>query len=684
VGWHRKPESEESDDRWQGRPVLAGLVTTLVFLVPITASIVVAIVVAHSLPRPHSIGWLAGWWVTILAVPTAVLFVTDRLARRALPLAVLLNMTLVFPDSAPRRLAVARKAGNTRDLARRVEEARTQGIEDEPVLAAEKILALAGTLNAHDRLTRGHGERVRALTDLIADELDLPATDRDRLRWSALLHDIGKIAVHTDILNKAGELNDEEWAVIKNHPLEGAKLTAPLAAWLGPWANTIAEHHEKFDGSGYPCGLSALDISYGGRIVAVADAYDTMTAVRSYKKGMSPQAARAELAACAGTQFDPQVVRAFLDVSIGRLRVVAGPITWLGSLPFVSSVPQLGQVAATAGRVAAASVAVAGAVTAGSLQAAAHSAAPRPTTHSVLAGGEAGQGAGSSASGGSHPSGSGTTTTASPTSTTRPAGRSGSTTSGSVPAPRPGSVPAPTPGSVPARAPGSVPASTTSTTSAPVPVTTQTTAPPPTPCDIVRSTPGAQMPGAQLVGCNLSGLTLSGVNLDKADLDGADLENVTINSSGLNDANLFGADLQGADLTNVGLGSADLENANLDGLRGTNVGFGGADLTGATMTGSSLSSADFNGGNLGGVDASNSTWSGVGLISVNLDGAVLNSVNLNGSQLNGSTMSGTSLSGTNFVDASLLDVTGTPINFASAVWGNTICPSGTVSNTSCF
>ncbi len=78
----------------------------------------------------------------------------------ALPLAVLLKMTMVFPDRAPKRLAVVRKSGNTRNLARRVEEARTQGIEDEPIVAAEKILSLAGALNAHDRLTRGHGERV--------------------------------------------------------------------------------------------------------------------------------------------------------------------------------------------------------------------------------------------------------------------------------------------------------------------------------------------------------------------------------------------------------------------------------------------------------------------------------------------------------------------------------------------
>jgi len=125
------------------------------------------------------------------------------------------------PDRAPKRLAVARKAGSTRDLARRVEEARTQGIEDEPVVAAEKILALAGALNAHDRLTRGHGERVRAFTDLIADELDLPSPDRDRLRWSALLHDIGKLAVHPHILNKPDKLDDDEWIVMKNHPSKG-------------------------------------------------------------------------------------------------------------------------------------------------------------------------------------------------------------------------------------------------------------------------------------------------------------------------------------------------------------------------------------------------------------------------------------------------------------------------------
>jgi putative nucleotidyltransferase with HDIG domain len=367
VSIRNDPTGAPADDRWNGRPVLSALVSVAVFVIPIALSIVSATIAAHVLPRPHGTGWTVGWWALVLAVPTLVLVVTDRLARHAMPLAVLLKMTMVFPDRAPKRLAVARKAGNTRDLARRVEEAKIHGIEDEPVLAAEKILALAGALNAHDKLTRGHGERVRAFTDLIADELDLPTEDRDRLRWSALLHDIGKLAVHPHILNKPDKLDDEEWVVMKNHPLEGAKLTAPLAGWLGPWANTIAEHHEKYDGSGYPYGLAGEEISLGGRVVAVADCYDTMTATRSYKRAMSAEAARTELAACAGAHFDPRVVRAFLDVSIGRLRPVAGPLAWLGSLPFVSSVPRLGQVASALGRVGAATAVVGGAVTIGTV-----------------------------------------------------------------------------------------------------------------------------------------------------------------------------------------------------------------------------------------------------------------------------------------------------------------------------
>jgi hypothetical protein len=106
----------------------------------------------------------------------------------------------------------------------------------------------------------------------------------------------------------------------------------PLAEWLGEWSATVIQHHERFDGTGYPYGLKGEDISLGGRIVAVADSYETMTAVRSYKAAMTPESARTELAACAGAHFDPAIVRVFLEASIGRIRLLGGPLASLGDI----------------------------------------------------------------------------------------------------------------------------------------------------------------------------------------------------------------------------------------------------------------------------------------------------------------------------------------------------------------
>lgn len=262
----------------------------------------------------------------------------------------LLKMGLALPGRGANQLAVTRRGARVNDLDRMVTDARARGITGETVDAAEKIVTLAAALSAHDRSTRGHSERVRAVTDMIARELGLSAGDRDRLRWAALLHDIGKLQVHPDILNKSGELDEAEWAVIRQHPLEGAKLTAPLAGWLGAWADTIAEHHERFDGTGYPSGRRSHQISLGGRIVAVADAYDVMTSSRTYRSPLAPDVARKELATCAGTQFDPDVVRAFLAVSLLRLRLVA-PLSSLGSVlagRLAGGVARLGVVSARA------------------------------------------------------------------------------------------------------------------------------------------------------------------------------------------------------------------------------------------------------------------------------------------------------------------------------------------------
>ncbi|MGH9043301.1 MAG: HD domain-containing phosphohydrolase [Acidimicrobiales bacterium] len=341
------PENHKSE-RWKPRKIAAGLVGWTIALGPVIASVGVAIAFGRSVPAPDTVVGFGAWWLATIALCTLVFLGAEMVMRRMLPFAILLKMDMAFPGQAPRRLAIARRAASVRDLDRKVQEAKIRGALDEPTAAAERIVTLATTLSVHDRATRGHAERVRALTDMMAEELHLTPSSRDRLRWSSLLHDIGKLTVHAHVLNKTEVLSDEEWAVIKRHPLEGARLTAPLSKWLGEWAATIAQHHERFDGKGYPYGLSGRHISLGARIVAVADSYDVMTSMRSYKRPMSPDKARQELARCAGSQFDPDIVRAFLAVSVWRLRLAA-PISWLGSISSAKVVGAATRISAVAG-----------------------------------------------------------------------------------------------------------------------------------------------------------------------------------------------------------------------------------------------------------------------------------------------------------------------------------------------
>jgi putative nucleotidyltransferase with HDIG domain len=301
---------------------------------------------------------VVAWWGLLLAVSFLVTEVVGRILRRLVPLTVLLKLTMIFPDRAPSRFAMARRVGSVRNLEERVRNARKHGLDDDPSRAAETILELVAALSAHDRRTRGHSERVRAFADLLADALHLTQDDRDRLRWSALLHDIGKLEVPSRILNKPGKPEPHEWDTLQRHPAEGARLARPLLPWLGEWGMAIEQHHERFDGDGYPGRLSSDQISLGGRILAVADSFETMTAARSYKKPMSVAAARAELARCAGSQFDPVLVRAFLTVALGRLWRTAGPMSWLAQVPLIGAGAQAARTMATAARVAAGVAAV--------------------------------------------------------------------------------------------------------------------------------------------------------------------------------------------------------------------------------------------------------------------------------------------------------------------------------------
>ena len=343
------PDRTDGEQRWRPRPLLSFALRLVSVLVPAAAGAASAYGYVVALPAPE-VGLVTIPWVLGLVLSSTIATaLAERIGKRFLPLAVLLRLSLVFPDKAPSRFAMARGAGNVRVLERRIRDAREQGVDEAPVRAAEQILALVAALSAHDRKTRGHSERVRAFTDLVAGQLKLPEADRDRLRWAALLHDIGKLHVPAKILNKPGRPEPREWETLQGHPAAGARIAAPLMMWLGPWGDAIEQHHERFGGGGYPRSLAGEEISLAARIVSVADSFEVMTASRSYKKPMSVPAARRELAACAGEQFDPAIVRLFLNVSLGRLWWMVGPMSWTALVPVLGPLQRAsGQIAAAA------------------------------------------------------------------------------------------------------------------------------------------------------------------------------------------------------------------------------------------------------------------------------------------------------------------------------------------------
>lgn len=326
---------------WRASPRLAFVARFVAFALPIAAAYVAIRVVGGRLYRPNGAVGVVLWIVQAAAVGAVVSHVVGRLTRRLLPLATLLRLTLIFPDRAPSRFGVALRSGTVRQMRLRARELERDGLGSSPAEAAENAIVLVNGLGRHDRLTRGHTERVRAYADLIAEEMGLSETDRNWLAWGVLLHDVGKMTVPPEVLNKVERLTDDEWQLLKNHPAAGAEMLRPLEPWLGEWVRAAGEHHERWDGRGYPSGLEAHEISLAGRIASVADAYDVITSKRSYKEPMSAEAARQELVDCAGTQFDPAVVRAMLAASIGQTPAI-GSLAWLTEIPVVRGAVAVG------------------------------------------------------------------------------------------------------------------------------------------------------------------------------------------------------------------------------------------------------------------------------------------------------------------------------------------------------
>lgn len=172
------------------------------------------------------------------------------------------------------------------------------------------IKTLITVINAKDRYTYGHTERVVRYTDMLGRRLNLSAEEMRWLRYGAFLHDIGKIEVSRELLNKRGALTPPEWEVLKKHPVWGAEIVSSVNL-LVPAAPIVLYHHERYDGCGYPAGLAGDNIPWLARILAVVDSFDAMTTNRPYKRARTLVEAMAELQACAGSQFDPAVVEEF-------------------------------------------------------------------------------------------------------------------------------------------------------------------------------------------------------------------------------------------------------------------------------------------------------------------------------------------------------------------------------------
>lgn len=207
------------------------------------------------------------------------------------------------------------------------------------------VMLLADVVESEDSYTADHSRSVVELVNLVADDLGVEGADRQELEFAAMLHDVGKIAVPKEILNKPSALTDNEFATIKNHTIEGQFMLDRVGGLLGRVGEIVRSCHERWDGRGYPDGLAGENIPMAARIVFVCDAYNAMTTDRVYRPAMSHEAAIHELIDNAGTQFDPDIVVTVVSVT-GDGRSLTPPVAEIRAL--LASAPAPRKVGVTA------------------------------------------------------------------------------------------------------------------------------------------------------------------------------------------------------------------------------------------------------------------------------------------------------------------------------------------------
>ena len=188
--------------------------------------------------------------------------------------------------------------------------------------AENTIVTLARALEARDPYTRGHSERVGIFGARLAAMAGLPTADQQAMHLAGMLHDVGKIGICEDILQKPGKLEDSEWQAMRRHPVVGADICSPLRS-LKRQLPAIRHHHERWDGEGYPDGLARLAIPLGARITAVCDAWDAMTSDRVYRRGMPEERALTILNDGKGSQWDAEIIELFL----GNYQLITAPLS---------------------------------------------------------------------------------------------------------------------------------------------------------------------------------------------------------------------------------------------------------------------------------------------------------------------------------------------------------------------